>query len=980
MRERMLQKSLICIGFKVLLNAFILQRWDKTYAMDKADDAPSRCNYDNCFVGKPGVLNVHLICHSHNDVGWTETPDVIYNEYVQEIYSSVTAALQKSRDRKYVSAETAFFERWWQDQLPPRRNSVRKLVLQGQLEMVGGGWVQNDEATTHYTAIVDQMSLGMRWLNDTFGECGRPRAAWQIDTYGHSRENAALFAQMGFDAVFLGRVHVEDKEYRRRQRSMEFLWNADRNIGAKANLLACILPNVYMPPRGFCFDKYSCTTDSDVLAYNARTKARQFIDIARQYAKHYDTQNVVVTMGGDLAYTKAETWFDNLDRLISAVNREASSTGIRLQVFYSSPHCYLKALKAANRTWPVHTRDFLPYADRPRYFWTGFYASRPSLKRHARHANGFLQACKQMAVIAGLRGSIHRFKKAVATLQHHDAITGTCSEKAAQSYVKLIGESIYQCEKLVSDGLVSLLWRDPDSYEETLQFCHGINETVCYVTENEEEFLVVAYNSLSHKLKHYVRIPVPHEDGYKVETLDHKVLEAQVVSMVNTELDLPVKKHAAMNELVFQAELPPLGAAAYHVSRVPAAPRMVYENYDIFKVELEEYSIENEKYRLVVDVATGLLRELIVLERGETVPLRQSFFCYEAQHGSSRAEGIPSSGAYIFSPADDEPYDLGMHVTYRVVKGSIVHEIQQVFDSWITQVIRLYKGLDLIEFEWMVGPIPVESRRSGVVGREVVSRFTSNIMNDGVFYTDSNGRTTIERRRGPVVRKGEDNWKSTASQYYPAVSWVYIKVHRRLVADDGCGLSEALNDTSVAHGRHWLHLGPVGWTHMRHYALRLVYTPVLAYSRLAAERVDSTLAAGNFTGLSEELPADVHLLTLEALSNTRVLLRLEHLRTDKDTTRPTTVTKGSKDKMDKGISITNLLTDSVLEDVREASLSGDMMVEEMRRFEWRQTQTSYDYPTSSGLPDTVRDQSGYRVRLGNGRIRTFYASLTHNSR
>ncbi|KAH9360866.1 hypothetical protein HPB48_009340 [Haemaphysalis longicornis] len=81
------------------------------------------------------------------------------------------------------------------------------------------------------------------------------------------------------------------------------------------------------------------------------------------------------------------------------------------------------------------------------------------------------------------------YEKAVATLQHHDAITGTCSEKAAQSYVKLIGESIYQCEKLVSDGLVSLLWRDPDSYEETLQFCHGINETVCYVTENEEEVM-----------------------------------------------------------------------------------------------------------------------------------------------------------------------------------------------------------------------------------------------------------------------------------------------------------------------------------------------------------------------------------------------------------------------------------------------------------------------------------------------------------
>lgn len=66
----------------------------------------------------------------------------------------------------------------------------------GRLEFANGGWVMNDEAATHYGAIIDQMTLGLRFLENMFGKDGRPRVAWHIDPFGHSREQASLFAQV----------------------------------------------------------------------------------------------------------------------------------------------------------------------------------------------------------------------------------------------------------------------------------------------------------------------------------------------------------------------------------------------------------------------------------------------------------------------------------------------------------------------------------------------------------------------------------------------------------------------------------------------------------------------------------------------------------------------------------------------------------------------------------------------------------------
>jgi alpha-mannosidase len=72
----------------------------------------------------------------------------------------------------------AFFIKWWQELHEDTKAVVRSLVQQGQFEFANGGIVQHDEATSHYSGMVDQMSLGMRFLQEEFGQT--PSIAWQV--------------------------------------------------------------------------------------------------------------------------------------------------------------------------------------------------------------------------------------------------------------------------------------------------------------------------------------------------------------------------------------------------------------------------------------------------------------------------------------------------------------------------------------------------------------------------------------------------------------------------------------------------------------------------------------------------------------------------------------------------------------------------------------------------------------------------------
>ena len=51
-------------------------------------------------------------------------------------------------------------------------------------------------------------------------------------------------------------------------------------------------------------------------------------------------------------------------------------------------------------TWPLKEDDFFPYADGPHKFWTGYFTSRPALKRYIRTSSSLMNAVRQAQVLA----------------------------------------------------------------------------------------------------------------------------------------------------------------------------------------------------------------------------------------------------------------------------------------------------------------------------------------------------------------------------------------------------------------------------------------------------------------------------------------------------------------------------------------------------------------------------------------------------
>lgn len=420
-------------------------------------------------------------------------------------------------------------------------------------------------------------------------------------------------------------------------------------------------------------------------------------------------------------------------------------------------------------------------------------------------------------------------REQMGVMQHHDAVTGTEKQHVANDYVRTMYRALEGCNEnarlILNEFTKPTSGLAAGSFE--FESCHYLNISQCHISDaGSDRFMVTVYNPLAHSTFQAVRIPVLHQN-YVVRDYRKSPVEVQVVAVNERVRAMPSRSSNASFEIVFLAQdIPGLGYKSYFVEKATESEgdRRVSERQPQesppkrMRRSANLFTIGNQNVQATFNKKTGLLETIFV--NGETHNVSQEFMYYHGASGHNYNYDLRSSGAYIFRPNGSE-IRLDANPEIRFVRGSVVDEAHQQFNEWISQVVRIYHDNSTnVEFEWMVGPIPVDD----MVGKEIITRFSSEIQSQGVFYTDSNAREMIRRVREVLPMHKEE---VIAQNYYPLNSKIYLEddtkrmailtdraqgatslvdgsidvlLHRRLLWDDAFGVKEPLNEHQYGTG------------------------------------------------------------------------------------------------------------------------------------------------------------------------------------
>lgn len=600
-----------------------------------------------------------------------------------------------------------------------------------------------------------------------------------------------------------------------------------------------------------------------------------------------------------------------------------------MNAFYSTPSIYTDAKLEAGKSYTIKANeDFMNYADGKHNYWSGYFTSRPALKGYTRDTSSIFSNVRQMQVFAGLppvdmgvSNPLYRLERAMGVSQHHDAVSGTSKQHVQNDYARRQAWGREDADVLVSSALEKLTGYSSSSFVG----CDLANVTICPALESGKPSAVLIWNqqatpTLAKNIILSVGFPSGISSYSVIDNLGNSV-NAQIIPLSPRDVSIRTSYYNVSNSanvqwLAFQTNgpLPPAGYAVYFITPVASVEDAPFTASSTLRTIMPsaDSTLTNGRITLTFDGSSGLARQWSDSSSGINEAFAQTFMWYNSSVGNS--DDGQRSGAYIFRPNSSTPFPVSDGpVSIVMVNGPIVNEARQTFTSWATQTVRLWKGASSADFDMQIGPIPCADS----LGKEIISRFSTDLNTDSTWITDSNGRDSMTRVFNHRASWNLTVYEPAAGNYFPVNAFiattdtttgktisvntdrsqggasladgsVELMVHRRIQADDGRGVGEPLNETGLdgngliirATHRVSFDISTAAASISRRTALAdLMWRDNLRYAPLVNGATPTTWIASynaTFSGISGTLPANVHLLTVHAQGPSSVLIRVSH--------------------------------------------------------------------------------------------------------
>jgi hypothetical protein len=375
---------------------------------------------------------------SHWDPNWLYTSEEYYDRFIQKQLDLAIAGLLRDPRRVY-SVECMFFLRMYWERNPKRQTTIRELVNERRLRLTSSGVTTADTLIPHPEAILRDFLLGQEWLRQN-GMTQEPKLAYFSDSFGSSPALPSLLRAAGFEQTAITRLdgmyfpglrRHDPEEYARPGSSAERLLREERTLdfrwrdGTGAEVLCHWNAFGYgqgdlLAHRGLSRIYLYPLAIPDPSERNVARRIRRFADQLEPYSP---TPYLFCPIGFDFVPP-----IPDLVSLLDRYNEKRyPSTGV--WALNAGLDDYLDLVD-------VH-RDRLPVLDLdPNPYWTGFYSSRPALKKRCHRLVDELVLAEQLSCLPKNAEAAQELPEELeaawwtaAVANHHDFITGTSPDR-----------------------------------------------------------------------------------------------------------------------------------------------------------------------------------------------------------------------------------------------------------------------------------------------------------------------------------------------------------------------------------------------------------------------------------------------------------------------------------------------------------------------------------------------------------------------